>query len=160
MFDIETTGGKAADGGITEIGAVKLRGGDCLGTYQTLVNPGRAIPFEITVLTGITEQMVYRAPRIEAILPSFLDFVGGDDTVLVGHNIRYDLSFTNAALERDGRDRLVNRSVDTLPLARRLLRDEVPTASSAPSLIGSGSATLRATGPSMTHSPPAISSTF
>ena len=126
VFDIETTGGKAADGGITEIGAVKLRGGDCLGTYQTLVNPGRAIPPEITVLTGITEQMVYRAPRIEAILPSFLDFVGGDDTVLVGHNIRYDLSFTNAALERDGRARLANRSVDTLPLARRLLRDEVP----------------------------------
>ncbi|NDH85301.1 MAG: endonuclease, partial [Acidimicrobiia bacterium] len=118
VFDIETTGGKAADGGITEIGAVKLRGGDCLGTYQTLVNPGRAIPPEITVLTGITEQMVYRAPRIEAILPSFLDFIGGDDTVLVGHNIRYDLSFTNAALERDGRARLTNRSVDTLPLAR------------------------------------------
>ena len=125
VFDIETTGGKATDGGITEIGAVKLRGGECLGTYQTLVNPGRAIPPEITILTGITEAMVVRAPRIEAVLPSFLDFVG-DDAVLVGHNVRYDLSFTNAALERDGRPRLANRSVDTLPLARRLLRDEVP----------------------------------
>ena len=125
VFDLETTGGKAADGGITEIGAVKLRGGECVGTYQTLVNPGRAIPPEITVLTGITTAMVVRAPRIEAVLPSFLDFVG-DDSVLVGHNIRYDLSFTNAALERDGRPRLANRSVDTLPLARRLLRDEVP----------------------------------
>ena len=72
----------------TEIGAVKLRGGNCLGTYQTLVNPGRAIPPEITVLTGITEQMVYRAPRIEAILSSFLDFGGGDVAVLVGLLIR------------------------------------------------------------------------
>ncbi|MEM9467031.1 MAG: DEDD exonuclease domain-containing protein [Actinomycetota bacterium] len=125
VFDIETTGGKAEDGGITEIGAVKLRGGECLGTYQTLINPGRAIPPEITVLTGITEAMVYQAPRIETVLPSFLDFVG-DDSVLVGHNVRYDLSFINAALERDGRPRLANRSVDTLPLARRLLRDEVP----------------------------------
>ncbi len=125
VFDIETTGGKAADGGITEIGAVKLKGGECLGTYQTLVNPGRAIPPEITVLTGITEAMVIRAPRIESVLPSFLDFVG-PDSVIVGHNVRYDLSFTNAALERDGRPRLANRSVDTLPLARRLLRDEVP----------------------------------
>ena len=78
MFDLETTGGKAADGGITEIGAVKLRGGECVGTYQTLVNPGRAIPPEITVLTGITTAMVVRAPRIEAVLPSFLDFVGDD----------------------------------------------------------------------------------
>ncbi|MEM9518388.1 MAG: DEDD exonuclease domain-containing protein [Actinomycetota bacterium] len=125
VFDIETTGGKAADGGITEIGAVKLRGGECLGTYQTLVDPGRAIPPEITVLTGITAAMVFRAPRIEAVLPSFLDFVG-TDSVIVGHNVRYDLAFTNAALERDGRTKLPNRTVDTLPLARRLLRDEVP----------------------------------
>ena len=125
VFDVETTGGKASEGAITELGAVKLKGGECLGTYQTLINPGRAIPPEITVLTGITESMVYRAPRIEAVLPSFLDFVG-DDSVLVGHNVRYDLAFTNAALERDGRPRLHHRAVDTLPLARRLLRDEVP----------------------------------
>lgn len=125
VFDVETTGGKATDGAITEIGAVKLKGGQCLGTYQTLVDPGRAIPPEITVLTGITESMVLRAPRIEAVLASFLDFIG-NDSVIVGHNVRYDLSFTNAALERDGRPRLANRSVDTLPLARRLVRDEVP----------------------------------
>ena len=58
VFDVETTGGSARDGAITEIGAVKLRGGECIGTFQTMVNPGRAIPPEITVLTGITESMV------------------------------------------------------------------------------------------------------
>lgn len=125
VFDVETTGGAASDGEITEIGAVKLRGGECLGTYQTLVNPGRAIPPEITILTGITEAMVVRAPPIDAVLPSFIDFVG-TDTVLVGHNVRYDLSFMAAAMERTGRERFAHRSVDTLLLARRLLRDEVP----------------------------------
>ena len=125
VFDVETTGGAAKDGQITEIGAVKLRGGECLGTYQTLVNPGRAIPPEITILTGITESMVVRAPPIDAVLPSFIDFVG-TDSVLVGHNVRYDLSFMAAAMERSGRDKFTHRSVDTLPLARRLLRDEVP----------------------------------
>lgn len=125
VFDVETTGGAASSGEITEIGAVKLRGGECLGTYQTLVNPGRAIPPEITVLTGITQAMVFRAPSIDAVLPSFIDFVG-HDSVLVGHNVRYDLSFMAAAMERTGRERFTNRSVDTLPLARRLLRDEVP----------------------------------
>ena len=125
VFDVETTGGSARDGAITEIGAVKLRGGECIGTFQTMVNPGRAIPPEITVLTGITESMVRRAPAIDAVLPSFVDFVGAD-SVLVGHNVRYDISFLGAAMERSGRPRLTNRTVDTLALARRLLRDEVP----------------------------------
>lgn len=109
---------------ITEIGAVKIRGGERLGTYQTMVDPGCAIPPEITVITGITESMVARAPRIESVTPSLLEFIS--DTVLVGHNIRFDLSFLNATLEAQGRHRLPNRSIDTLALARRLLRPEVP----------------------------------
>ncbi|RMH77785.1 MAG: DEDD exnuclease domain-containing protein [Actinomyces sp.] len=124
VVDLETTGGSAADCAITEIGAVKLRGGECLGTYQTLVDPGCAIPPEITVLTGITEAMVRRAPRIGAVLPSFLEFCG--DAVVVGHNVRFDVSFLDAALERHGHPRLTNRRLDTLALARRLLAAEVP----------------------------------
>jgi len=124
VVDVETTGGSALDGAITEVGAVKLRGGDCLGTLQTLVNPGMAIPPEITVLTGITEAMVLPAPRMDEVLPSFLEFLG--DAVLVGHNVRYDIGFLNAALARAGRSRLSNQVVDTCSLARRLVRDEVP----------------------------------
>ena len=60
IVDLETTGGSPTDCGITEVGAVKLRGGECLGSFQTMVNPGMAIPPEITVLTGITEAMVPR----------------------------------------------------------------------------------------------------
>lgn len=124
VIDLETTGGSAEFCGITEIGAVKLRGGECIGTFQTLVNPGCAIPPEITILTGITHSMVMPAPRIEAVLPSLLEFIG--DAVIVGHNVRFDLSFLQAALERDQRPRLTNRSVDTVALARRLVRNEVP----------------------------------
>ena len=77
VLDLETTGASAAECMITEIGAVKVRGGECLGTFHTLVNPGCAIPPEITVLTGITRSMVYRAPRIESVLPALLEWMGG-----------------------------------------------------------------------------------
>jgi DNA polymerase-3 subunit epsilon len=124
VIDLETTGGSPTECSITEIGAVKLRGGECLGTFQTLVNPGCAIPPEITVLTGITHAMVLPAPRIEQVLPALLEFVG--EAVIVGHNVRFDVGFLQAALERDDRPRLRNRTVDTVALARRLVRDEVP----------------------------------
>ncbi len=124
VIDLETTGGHRVDDQITEIGAVKVRGGECLGTFQTLVNPGRAIPPQITLLTGLSDLLVGPAPRVGAVLPSLLEFVG--DSVIVGHNIGFDLAFLRHALERTGRPKLDNPSLDTVALARRLVRDEVP----------------------------------
>jgi DNA polymerase-3 subunit epsilon len=124
VVDLETTGGSPGDDAITEIGAVKLRGGECLGTFSTLVNPGRDIPPTITFLTGITHAMVVSAPRIDSVLPAFLEFAR--DAVIVGHNIRFDLAFLDAAIRRHGYARLAQPSVDTCGLARRLVRDEVP----------------------------------
>jgi DNA polymerase III subunit epsilon len=124
VIDLETTGGSPTNNRITEVGAVKVRGGECLGTLQTFVNPGCAIPSSITVLTGITEAMVIPAPPIEQVLPTLLEFMG--DAVVVGHNVRFDAGFLDAALERSGRDKLHHRRVDTCSLARRLVRDEVP----------------------------------
>src|SRR5436190_2742644 len=109
---------------ITEIGAIKLRGGECLGTFQTMVNPDEPIPAAITYLTGITEAMVGPAPCIAAVLPSFLEFLGRG-TVIVGHNIRFDLSFLAAALDAEGYPPLDHVAVDTSAIARRLVRDEV-----------------------------------
>lgn len=123
VIDFETTGSSAETDRITEIGAAKYRGGECIGTFQTLVNPGCAIPPFITILTGITEAMVLPAPRIESLLGSLTHFIG--DAVIVAHNARFDVSFLNAALVRDDRDPLTNAVVDTVPLARRLVRDEV-----------------------------------
>jgi DNA polymerase-3 subunit epsilon len=124
VIDLETTGGSPESCAITEIGAVKLRGGECLGTFQTLVSPGCAIPRSITVLTGITEAMVVPAPPVEAVLPTLLEFIG--DAVIVGHNVRFDVSFLNIALYRSKRPRLDNSIIDTCALARRLVREEVP----------------------------------
>ncbi|HUF15331.1 MAG TPA: DEDD exonuclease domain-containing protein [Acidimicrobiia bacterium] len=123
VLDLETTGGSPASCEITEIGAVKYRGGDLEATFQTLVDPGLDIPPSITILTGITQAMVIDAPKIESVLPSLLEFIG--DAVIVGHNVRFDLSFLNAASMRLGYGRLPNKSADTAALARRLVRSEV-----------------------------------
>jgi DNA polymerase III subunit epsilon len=124
VLDLETTGGSPHTCAITEVGAVKVRGGELLGTFETLVNPGVALPPDITYLTGITEAMVAPAPPIESVLPALAEFIG--DAVVVGHNVRFDLGFLRANLARLGYPPLANRSVDTCLLARRLLGDEVP----------------------------------
>ena len=124
MLDLETTGGSPAECAITEIGAIKLRGGAALGRFETLVNPGLPIPPLITVLTGITEQMVLPAPRIADVLPHFLEFLSG--AVIVGHNVRFDIAFLDAALRAHGYAPLANTRVDTLGIARRLVRADVP----------------------------------
>jgi DNA polymerase-3 subunit epsilon len=123
VLDLETTGGSAADLGITEIGAVRYHGGEENGRFHTLVNPGLPIPPFITILTGITQAMVVEAPRLPEVMPAFLEFLG--DAVVVGHNVRYDLSYLNAAADSLGYGRLANRSVDTLGLARRLVHREI-----------------------------------
>jgi DNA polymerase III epsilon subunit family exonuclease len=124
VLDVETTGGSPATCSLTEVAAARYRGGELLATYQTLVRPDGRIPPFITALTGISDAMVVDAPRIGEMLPSFLEFLGG--AVVVGHNVRFDLSFLNHALESTRRDRIPNATVDTLALARRLVRDMVP----------------------------------
>ena len=85
---------------LTEVAAARYRGGELLGTYQTFVRPDERIPPFITALTGISDAMVAEAPRVGEMLPSFLEFVGG--AVLVGHNLRFDLSFLDHALVATG----------------------------------------------------------
>ncbi|WP_265521425.1 DEDD exonuclease domain-containing protein [Oerskovia flava] len=125
VVDLETTGGSAASSSITEIGAVKVRGGEVLGEFQTLVNPGVAVPAFIARLTGISSAMVATAPPVEAVLPSFLEFAHG--AVLVAHNAPFDVSFLRAAYQRAGYDWPGYTVVDTVALARRVVtRDEAP----------------------------------
>ncbi|MGN9912290.1 DEDD exonuclease domain-containing protein [Phytohabitans sp. LJ34] len=125
VVDLETTGGAPDGGGITEIGAVKVRGGEELGVLATLVNPGVPIPPFITVLTGITQAMTYEAPPIERVLPSFLEFMR--DAVLVAHNAPYDVGFLKAACAKHGYRWPSPKVLDTVALARRAMtRDEVP----------------------------------
>ena len=123
VLDLETTGAAPKDCEITEVGAVRYLGGELTGTFQTLVNPGAPIPPMITVMTGITHAMVVEAPKIGEVLPSLIEFIG--DAVIVGHNIRFDMSFLDAAAERLGYSRFPNRRSDTVALARRLVHTEV-----------------------------------
>lgn len=125
VLDLETTGGSPANDRITEVGAVKIRGGEVLGTFHTLVDPEVSIPPLISALTGITNGMVADAEPIEVVLPCLLEFLGG--AVLVAHNASFDRRFVQANLERHGYQRMANRVVCTARLARKLLpRDEVP----------------------------------
>ncbi|RUP38264.1 MAG: hypothetical protein EKK60_10350, partial [Gordonia sp. (in: high G+C Gram-positive bacteria)] len=126
VVDLETTGGSADRDAITEIGAVKICGGEVVGEFATLVDPGCPIPPEIVTLTGITTAMVSAAPRIGEVLASFLEFARG--AVLVAHNSRFDLGFLAAAARRNGLDFHFPATLCTVALARRVLtRDEAPS---------------------------------
>jgi DNA polymerase-3 subunit epsilon len=125
VLDLETTGGAPDGDGITEVGAVKVRGGEQLGEFATLVNPRGPIPPFVTVLTGITEAMVLPAPTIESVLPALLEFLSG--STLVAHNAPFDTGFLKAACARHGYPWPKPPVLDTAALARRLLTgDEVP----------------------------------
>lgn len=124
VVDLETTGGSPNHCAITEVGACKVRGGEVVGTFHSLVNPNCRIPAYISHLTGIDQVLVAEAPTIEAVLPNLVEFVKG--SVLVAHNARFDVSFINAALDRSGYPLLANDVVDTAKLARKILAGEVP----------------------------------
>jgi DNA polymerase-3 subunit epsilon len=141
VVDLETTGGSAAAGSmITEVGAVKVRGGEVLGEFQTLVNPHQAIPPFIAVLTGITDSMVATAPRIEQVLPQFLEFAQG--CVLVAHNAPFDVGFLRHFAEQQGRPWPTFEVLDTAKLARRVItRDDAPNCKLSSLAVVFGSAT-------------------
>ncbi len=120
VVDLETTGGSPVDCHITEVGAVKVRGGEVLGEFQTLVNPHVPIPVFISTLTGITDAMVASAPRIDSVLPAFLEFARG--SVLVAHNAGFDISFLKNAARLTGHPWPGFPVLDTVHLARQLVR--------------------------------------
>ena len=132
MVNLETTGGRmtgspgAPADAITEIGAVKVRGGVVLGEFATLVDPQRSIPPQIVQLTGITTAIVCRRPGIDAVLPMLLEFTGG--AILVAHNAGFDTGFLRAAAQRCDIVWPRPKVLCTVRLARRVLsREEAPS---------------------------------
>lgn len=128
VVDLETTGGSHSSAAITEIGAVKIRGGEIIGEFQTLVNPESPIPAFITVLTGITDAMVVEAPTIGAALFSFLEFAGSpNETVLIAHNAPFDIGFLKSAATQCATPWPNYQVLDTARIARYVVtRDEAP----------------------------------
>lgn len=127
IVDLETTGGSPGLNAITEIGAQKVCGGQVIGEFQTLVNPGVPLPPFITVLTGITEAMLLPAPKIEEVFPQLLEFLGNEsETVLVAHNAPFDIGFLRAAATALGYNFPKYQVLDTVKIARQVLtKDEV-----------------------------------
>jgi DNA polymerase III subunit epsilon len=125
VVDVETTGWLHEQGEITEIGAVRLTGGQLTGEFSSLVRPQGPVPADITALTGITDDMVGRAPPPAAALRAFLAFAG--DCVLVAHNAPFDLGFLTAASAACQVAWPQVAVLDTAVLARLLLGpDDVP----------------------------------
>ncbi|HEX8852268.1 MAG TPA: exonuclease domain-containing protein [Pyrinomonadaceae bacterium] len=122
VFDVETTGPKTPPCRIIELGAYRVSSGRIVGEFQTLLNPEMKIPPFIVGLTGISDEMVARAPRFSEVAPDWLRFA--DSAVLVAHNAQFDVRFINHELSLvfPGR-RMSNPHLCTVSLARRVLPD-------------------------------------
>lgn len=123
ILDIETTGSSPHDGsGITEIGAIKVRGGVHLERFNELINPGISLPKYITDLTGITDQMLFDKPGIDDVLPRFMDFMGApEESILVAHNSPFDLTFLKSAAKSLQMIWPSYRTIDTVKFARYVI---------------------------------------
>jgi DNA polymerase-3 subunit epsilon len=126
VIDVETTGFRPEDSAITEIGAVRVRRGQAVAEFTSLVNPGTPVPAQIEALTGIHDEMLRTAPPAAAVLPGLLAFADG--CVIAAHNARFDLGFLTAACEDAGLPWPGFAVIDTVRLARHLMivPDEVP----------------------------------
>ena len=129
VVDLETTGLRPGQAAICEIGAVRLRGNVPGATFQTLVNPRAPLPAAVADLTGLSQAELRRAPPAEIALRRFLSFAG--DCVLVAHNARFDLAFLDREVERLHGRRVAAPVLDTVALARGLLRGRVARTSLA-----------------------------
>lgn len=121
VIDIETTGLDSNFDKIIELSALKVKNDEIIDKYSTLINPKEEIDEFITQLTGINNEMVKNAPYLENELPRFRKFIG--NSILVGHNVNFDINFIYDYSERLGIESFSNDFVDTMRLSRRLLQD-------------------------------------
>lgn len=118
VVDTETTGLRPGSHRVIEVAGVRVRGGEVVASFQSLLNPGVRIPAFIAQFTGITQEMVATAPASHEALPDFLSFVEG--AIVVGHNVGFDIGFLNYEAQQLGQSFPID-GLDTIPLARRFL---------------------------------------
>ena len=120
VFDLETTGTSCTSDAVIEISAVKVKDGQVVDEFSTLVNPERPIPYWASAVNGIYDDMVLDSPIFEIALKDFLEFAG--DAVLVGHNIHtFDMKFIMRDAVKYWGQTVGNDYIDTLQLARQYL---------------------------------------
>lgn len=117
VFDIETTGLSSINDKIIEIGAIKIKNQEIIDKFETFINPEIPISNFISKLTKITDEMVKDYPKIDKVLPMFLDFING--SVLVAHNANFDVGFIKAKSKLLGL-KIDNPVLDTLELSRHM----------------------------------------
>ena len=124
VIDLETTGRNIKDCEIIELAAVKVRNGEIVDTFSSLVQPSESVPAEITVLTGICDEMLVNAPRIDQVIEEYIDFIGND--IVLGHNIQtFDSNIIYDLCEGFGLDPFANNMLDTLKYSKHC-RIDVP----------------------------------
>jgi DNA polymerase III epsilon subunit family exonuclease len=117
--DVETTGLRPTQHRVIEIGMARYVNGRCTERYSTLINPERRVPDYVRKLTGLTDSDLIPAPRFGQIAGEIAAFMG--DLPLLGHNVGFDVAFLNAEFERAKRPAIVNQTIDTVPMAMRVL---------------------------------------
>lgn len=123
VIDCETTGISPHNDAITEIAAISICGGEQTGTFHTLINPQQELSRRIIELTSITNEELVSCPTVEQILPSLLEFIG--KKIIIGHNVKFDISFINSALVRNSYHVLDNQYIDTLSVSKKIYNKEV-----------------------------------
>ncbi|HEY0755425.1 MAG TPA: exonuclease domain-containing protein [Ktedonobacteraceae bacterium] len=118
IVDTETTGLRPGSHRVIEVAGVRVRGGEVLDSFQSLLNPGVRVPTFIAQFTGITQEMLATAPASHEALPGFLSFIEG--ALVVGHNVGFDIGFLNYEAQLLGQSFPID-GLDTIPLARRFL---------------------------------------
>ena len=119
VIDLETTGLSPYTNNITEIAAIKIKNGEIIDSFETLINPQTPIPSFITRLTGITNEMVKNSPHIKEILPKLKEFIQDDH--IVAHNATFDFNFLTHNFSKHLGEPLLNKTICTRKLATRLL---------------------------------------
>lgn len=121
VIDLETTGFSPIADEIIEFGAIRVRNGEIVDSFQSLCKPQNRVDEYITMITGISNDMLVNAPYVSEVIDSFLSFIGDD--IIVGHNVNFDINFVyDVALKHLGKP-LSNNFIDTMRIARRLLPD-------------------------------------
>jgi DNA polymerase III epsilon subunit family exonuclease len=117
--DVETTGLRPTQHRVIEIGMARYINGRCTERYSTLINPERRVPDYVRKLTGLTDSDLIPAPRFSQIAGEIAAFMG--DLPLLGHNVGFDVAFLNAEFERAKLAAIQNQTIDTVPMAMRVL---------------------------------------
>jgi DNA polymerase III subunit epsilon len=118
ILDTETTGLRPGHHRVIEVAGIRMRAGEVVGSFQSLLNPGMRLPAFIVQFTGITQEMVAKAPKAPEVFPDFLHFIDG--AIIVGHNIGFDIGFLSYEAQLLGYDFPID-GLDTILLARRFL---------------------------------------